>query len=87
MLVHPTLGGSAVRIRLSNFYGDEDVTFSAVNVARAVASGAPDLVSGTSRPVTFHGRGSVTVRTGTHCSAIRSPSPSGTARTSRSTST
>jgi lysophospholipase L1-like esterase len=65
MLVHPTLGGSPVRIRLSNAYGDEDVTFSAVSVARAVASGAPDLVSGTSRPVTFRGRSSVTVRTGT----------------------
>jgi lysophospholipase L1-like esterase len=66
MLVHPTLGGSPVRIRLSNDYGAEDVTFSAVSVARAVAAGAPDLVSGTSRPVTFHGRRTVTVPAGTH---------------------
>ncbi|GAA3341065.1 SGNH/GDSL hydrolase family protein [Amorphoplanes nipponensis] len=66
MLVHPTLGGAPVRLRLSNEYGDQDVTFGAVGVARAAASGAPDLVAGTSRPVTFRGRGAVTVRAGTH---------------------
>ena len=65
MLVHPTLDGSSLRIRLANSYGDEDVTFGAVSVARAVASGAPDLVAGTSRRVTFRGRDKVTVRTGT----------------------
>lgn len=65
MLVHPTLGGSSLRIRLSNTFGEKDVTFSAVNVARAVASGAADLVAGTSRGVTFAGQNSVTVRTGT----------------------
>lgn len=65
MLVHPTLGGSSLRIRLANTFGDADVTFSAVSVARAAASGAADLVVGTSRPVTFRGRGSVTVKTGT----------------------
>ena len=65
MLVHPTLGGSSLRIRLANTYGAADVTFSAVSVARAVASGAPDLVAGTSRGVTFHGRRAVTVKTGT----------------------
>jgi lysophospholipase L1-like esterase len=65
MLVHPTLGGSSVRIRLANTFGDEDVTFSAVTVARAVRAGSPDLVPGTTRPVTFRGRRTVTVKTGT----------------------
>jgi lysophospholipase L1-like esterase len=64
MLVHPTLGGSSVRIRLANTYGDEDVVFGAVNVARAVAPGAADLVAGTSRRVTFRGRSAVTVPAG-----------------------
>jgi lysophospholipase L1-like esterase len=50
---------------LANNFGDEDVTFGAVNLARAVASGAPDLVAGSSRRVTFRGRGTVTVRAGT----------------------
>ncbi|MFI7542851.1 SGNH/GDSL hydrolase family protein [Actinoplanes sp. NPDC049599] len=65
LLVHPTLGGSPVRIRLSNRFGAEDVTFGAVSAARAVAAGAPDLVAGTARRVTFRGRSTVTVRTGT----------------------
>ena len=65
MLVHPTLGGSSVRIRLANTFGDKDVTFGAVSVARAVASGQPALVAGSSRAVTFHGRRTVTVKTGT----------------------
>jgi lysophospholipase L1-like esterase len=64
MLVHPTLGGSPVRIRLANTFGAEDVTFSAVGIARAVAAGAPDLVGGTSRRVTFRGRTTVTVPIG-----------------------
>jgi lysophospholipase L1-like esterase len=64
LLVHPTLGGSPVRIRLSNTFGAQDVTFSAVSAARAVTAGSPDLVAGTSRAVTFHGHDTVTVRTG-----------------------
>ena len=65
MLVHPTLSGSSMRIRLANTFGDKDVTFSAVGVARAAVSGTADLVAGTSRKVTFGGRRSVTVKTGT----------------------
>ncbi len=64
LLVHPTLGGSSLRIRLANTFGDEDVTFGAVGVARAGASGSPDLVAGTGRRVTFHGRRQVTVKAG-----------------------
>jgi lysophospholipase L1-like esterase len=63
-LVHPTLGGNTLRIRLSNAFGDQDVTFDAVSVARAAAAGSPELISGTSRRVTFHGRTHVTVATG-----------------------
>lgn len=64
MLVHPTLGGSPLRIRLSNEFGAAAVTFGAVGVARAVAAGSPELVAGTGRRVTFHGRRSVTVPAG-----------------------
>src|SRR5690349_10220675 len=64
MLVHPTLGGSPLRIRLSNAYGAEDVTFGAVGVARAAAAGSPELIAGTGRRVTFQGRRSVTVPAG-----------------------
>ena len=64
MLVHPTVGGSSLRVRLSNTFGEADVTFGAVGVARAVASGAAGLVAGTQRRVTFHGRGAVTIKKG-----------------------
>ena len=64
-LVHPTLGGNKLRVRLSNAFGDEDVTFDAVSIARAVSAGSAELISGTSRRVTFHGRTHVTVPTGT----------------------
>ncbi|MCU7728092.1 SGNH/GDSL hydrolase family protein [Actinoplanes sp. KI2] len=73
MLVHPTIGGSALRVRLSNTFGAADVAFGAVGVARAVASGAADLVAGTQRRVTFHGRGAVTVRKGE--SVVSDPVP------------
>jgi len=64
MLVHPTVGGSSLRIRLANTFGAADVTFGAVSVARAAASGSPELVSGTARRTTFHGRTEVTVPAG-----------------------
>jgi lysophospholipase L1-like esterase len=64
-LVHPTLGGRTLRIRLSNTFGAQNVTFNAVSVARAASAGSAELISGTSRRVTFRGRTHVTVKTGT----------------------
>jgi lysophospholipase L1-like esterase len=64
-LVHPTLGGNTLRVRLANTFGDQDVTFDAVSIARAASAGSPELISDTSRRVTFHGRTRVTVTTGT----------------------
>jgi lysophospholipase L1-like esterase len=63
-LVHPTLGGSKLRVRLANTYGEQDVTFDAVTIAVAAAAGSPELISATSHRVTFHGRTHVTVTTG-----------------------
>jgi lysophospholipase L1-like esterase len=65
LLIHPTLGGTSLRIRLANTYGEQDVTFGAVGVAHAAAPGTAGLVPGTGRRVTFRGRDTVTVRTGT----------------------
>jgi lysophospholipase L1-like esterase len=65
LLVHPTLGGTSLRIRLANTYGVADVTFGAVGVAHAAAPGTAGLVPGTGRRVTFRGRDTVTVRAGT----------------------
>ncbi|AGL16792.1 SGNH/GDSL hydrolase family protein [Actinoplanes sp. N902-109] len=77
MLVHPTLGGSAVRLRLANTFGERDVTFDGVGVARAVAAGSAEPAAGTVRPVTFHGRPAVTVAAGTQ--VLSDPVPLGVA--------
>jgi len=63
MLVRPTLGGSAVRIRLANTFGEGPVTFAAVGVAVAAGTG-PALEPETSRAVTFGGSQTVTVPAG-----------------------
>src|SRR5690348_8372517 len=58
-MIHTSIGGGAVRVRLSNVYGTGPVTFTDVAVA-ARASGAA-IVAGTSRRLTFGGRRSVTI--------------------------
>jgi len=62
MLVTPNAGGRLARVRLTNRYGTAPVTFDAVRLARR-ASGA-GVVAGTSRPVTFGGRRSITIARG-----------------------
>lgn len=61
-ILTPTYGGSILRVRLSNRFGDRPVTFSRVTAGRRKAGAA--LVAGTVVPVRFRGRGSVTVRAG-----------------------
>ncbi|MFD4577375.1 SGNH/GDSL hydrolase family protein [Streptomyces sp. NPDC058417] len=70
-VVHTSIGGSHVRVRLSNAYGTVPVTFASV-YAGLRASGA-DVVPGTHRKVTFGGRDSVTVPRGAH--ALSDPVP------------
>ncbi len=61
-VVHTTIGGTAARIRLSNVFGSQPVTF--VDVQLAQSSGGSSVVAGSSRTVTFNGAGSVTVPVG-----------------------
>jgi lysophospholipase L1-like esterase len=61
-MIHTSIGGSAVRVRLSNVYGSGPVTFGDVAVATR-ASGA-SVVAGTGRRLTFGGRRSVTIPAG-----------------------
>jgi lysophospholipase L1-like esterase len=62
LVVNPTFGGARVRVRLSNRYGSQPVTFGAVSIARR-ASGA-ELVPGTNRPLRFARKPSVTIAPG-----------------------
>ena len=62
LIVNPTLGGTRVRVRLSNRFGPRAVTLAAVTIARR-ASGA-DLAPGTVRRLRFERRPSVTIPPG-----------------------
>ena len=64
LLVHPTLGGSVLRIRLANTFGGSDQTFDAVSVAVATSAATADLVPGSVRTVRFGGATSVTIAAG-----------------------
>jgi lysophospholipase L1-like esterase len=61
-IVHPSIGGRAVRITLSNEYGNAPVTFDAVSVA--LRGRGAEVRSATARPVTFGGAARVVVPAG-----------------------
>jgi lysophospholipase L1-like esterase len=62
MIVRLNAGGGSVRIRLSNTFGNQPLTFGRVRVA--VRDTGPTLVASTNRPVRFAGANSVTVAVG-----------------------
>ncbi|UCM91771.1 SGNH/GDSL hydrolase family protein [Streptomyces marincola] len=59
-VLRATVGGTGVRVELSNRYGSQPVTFTDVTVALS-ASGGPAAVPDSMRRLTFGDRGSVTV--------------------------
>jgi len=61
-IVRVSAGGSRVRLKLSNQYGDRPLVIGSVHVALR-KSGA-EIDPGTDRPVTFNGRSSVVIRAG-----------------------
>lgn len=63
MVVHPTLSGDTVRIRLSNRYGAGTARISSATVG--VRSQGAAIVPGTLRKLTFDGAGSVDLAAGT----------------------
>jgi lysophospholipase L1-like esterase len=62
MMVHTSLGGSEVRVRLSNAFGTESLMIGAAHIA--VRSMNAGIVTGTDRTLTFGGSGSVTIPPG-----------------------
>jgi lysophospholipase L1-like esterase len=70
-IVHTSVGGSGLRIRLSNAFGSGPVTFDDVRVGDQ-SSGAA-TVPGTNRRVTFSGQTSVTIPKGAE--ALSDPLP------------
>lgn len=63
-VVHTSVGGSRVRVGLTNVLGTAPVLMSGVTVAVAVRAGAPDAVAGTMRSLTFSGGSSITIPAG-----------------------
>ena len=61
-IVKPDLWGDRMRVRLSNVFGNQPVTFNATTVALQEYSG--NVVSGTVTRVTFRGSRSVTIPAG-----------------------
>ncbi|MEU4481888.1 SGNH/GDSL hydrolase family protein [Micromonospora sp. NPDC023966] len=61
-IVHTSIGGTNLRISLSNVFGDRIVTFDSVYVG--VQSGGASVVPGTNRQVTFAGSKTVSVPNG-----------------------
>jgi lysophospholipase L1-like esterase len=62
LIVHTSLGGNEVRVRLSNAFGTEPLALGAAHVAlRSVNAG---IASGTDRALTFSGSNSVTIPPG-----------------------
>jgi lysophospholipase L1-like esterase len=62
MIVHPSVGGRVWRLRLTNLFGTKPVRFGRVRVA--VQASAGTIARGTTRTLTFGGRGSVTLGAG-----------------------
>ncbi len=62
LIIGPDIWGREARLRLSNSFGTKPVTFDGVFAGLQLNSSA--IVAGTNRPVTFSGRGSVTVQPG-----------------------
>jgi lysophospholipase L1-like esterase len=61
-IVRVSIGGRKMRLRLSNAFGNSELTLHSVRVARSAGGGA--IQKGTDRPVTFRGAASVTIPAG-----------------------
>ncbi len=63
-IVNPHLAGQTVRIRISNKFGNQPITFTSVFIGNGVGGGSPAIVPGTNTPLTFSGSSSVTIQPG-----------------------
>jgi lysophospholipase L1-like esterase len=61
-IIHTTIGGRAIRIRLDNTFGTRPVTFDAVFIGKQKQGGS--LLPGSNRAITFNGAKAVTVPKG-----------------------
>jgi lysophospholipase L1-like esterase len=63
-IVRLSVGGSAVRVHVSNAFGIEALQFTSVHLARPLSSSSAAIDPASDRPLTFAGQPAVTVPTG-----------------------
>jgi lysophospholipase L1-like esterase len=63
-IVHLSIGGAQLRLRLSNCFGTAPLRFTAVHIARPVAADSPNIIPGTDKALTFSGQPDVIVPAG-----------------------
>jgi lysophospholipase L1-like esterase len=63
-IVHLSIGGTELRVRISNRFGVAPLIFSAVHVAEPVSTDSPKIEPGTDAALTFSGSAEVTVPAG-----------------------
>jgi lysophospholipase L1-like esterase len=63
-IVHLSLGGTKLRVHLSNRFGTAPLRFAQVHVARGIAASSSRIDAATERALTFSGRAYVTVPAG-----------------------
>jgi lysophospholipase L1-like esterase len=64
MIVHTTVGGNQLRIRLSNAYGTQSLLIGDAHVAVSASPFIPTIVPGTDQALTFGGQGTITIPAG-----------------------
>jgi lysophospholipase L1-like esterase len=62
LIIHTSIGGSQVRVHLSNTYGASALSIGAVHVG--IRKSASDIATGSDRSVTFSGHGSISIPQG-----------------------
>lgn len=63
-IVHLSVGGSAVRVHVTNAFGTEVLQFTSVHIARPLSSSSAVIDPATDRPLTFAGQPAVSIPPG-----------------------
>ena len=63
-IVHLSIGGVLLRVRLSNAFGSAPLHFTSVHISRPVSAASPQIDVSTDRALTFSGRPDVTIPAG-----------------------
>jgi lysophospholipase L1-like esterase len=63
-IVHLTIGGTSLRLHVSNAFGSKPLTIDSVQIAKPVSTASSAIDPASNMAVTFDGQGSVTIPTG-----------------------